>query len=158
MKEVLLYGGLVALVDDADYELVSQYKWHAKRWRTTFYAGACLPGHHHLRMHRLILGAPAGIEVDHQDRDGLNNQRGNIRLATHSQNQANAIKHPLFKGRGTSTFKGVTRMPYGRWVARICVDREWKYLGYFASESDAALAYNNAALLHFGEFARLNDV
>ncbi len=110
-------------------------------------------------MHRAILGVtdPA-IEVDHRSGDGLNNRRGNLREATRAQNSRN-LGLPR---NSTSGFKGVsfTRskgQPLAKpWQASINVNWKGYHLGYFATAAAAARAYDAAARVHFGEFARLN--
>jgi hypothetical protein len=76
MREICMPGGFVALVDDEDYEwLIRDYAWHKIKGESTFYAHAWLRGSKPKRkvyMHRIILGVPKGIEVDHIDGNGLN--------------------------------------------------------------------------------------
>jgi AP2 domain len=156
MKMIPLTQGQVALVDDADFEWLSAFKWHAhKRPGGTFYALRNVPslrgGRTTLRMHRAILsGIP---EVDHVNRNSLDNQRYNLRPATHSQNLAN---------RGcqidnTSGFKGVSwHKGSSKWHARIIVNQLCQYLGTFSEIEAAARAYDAAARENFGEFACLN--
>lgn len=162
MKTISLTRGYVALVDDEDYERLAAFKWHAYVNRTNIirvYAirdiGNTREGNRKIvYMHREVLGC-AG-RVDHHDNDGLNNQRRNLRRATQSQNMHNRRKSP---GK-SSQFKGVhwsTR--YQKWEAHIRNGLPYStYLGRYASEYDAALAYNAAAVKAFGEFARLNDL
>jgi hypothetical protein len=105
-------------------------------------------------MHRFILSAPKGIQVDHRDNDGLHNTRGNIRLCTCQQNQGNSRPTTCH----TSIFKGVHWDKRDRiWQAKIHINRRSIYLGNFIKEIDAALAYDDAAREYFGEFARLNE-
>ena len=107
-----------------------------------------------MHMHRHILKAGPGQEIDHRDGDGLNNQRFNLRYCTDSENHAN--QHHKMAG-CSSHYKGVGwYKATGKWRAVITVDYIFVHLGYFDSESDAAHAYNTAALKFFGEFARLN--
>lgn len=108
-------------------------------------------------MHRLILDAPAGRDVDHANMNGLDNRRVNLRLASHSQNAANQRK---CRKKTLSRYKGIYyyRRRKRPWCAQIKVRGRNKHLGYFETEEEAALAYNRAALEHFGKFARLNQI
>ena len=101
-------------------------------------------------MHRYLLQANPGERVDHQDGNGLNNRRENIRKATSSQNGMNARAQVG----GSSKFKGVWRPT--RWRAEIRVNYKTIHLGSFATEEEAAHAYDEAARRLFGEFARVN--
>ena len=156
MKTIPLTQGQVALVDDADYEWLSAFKWYAhKRDNGDFYAIQRIRNppdkEVQIRMHRMILyGVP---EVDHWNHNTLDNQRGNLRAATKSQNQANSRRHEDNR----SGFKGVTwRKDAGKWVARIIASRRQIHLGFFTGIADAARAYDKAARENFGEFACLN--
>lgn len=153
MKEIPLTQGRVVIVDDEDYEGLARYKWHALRSRRTWYACRDTQGKT-LYIHRVILGA--GVEqVDHIDGDGLNNQRANLRLCTPSQNHTNAAKYRL--SNASSRYRGVSRNGNG-WRARCGGGNTQHYLGTFASEVEAARAYNEAAKRLYGEFACLNDL
>lgn len=107
-------------------------------------------------MHREILGImDSKIKVDHKDRNGLNNQRSNLRIATYSQNASNC------KGRAgsSSKYKGVSKLTTcRRWVAQIWKDKKKHYLGLFKTEKDAAIAYNKEAEKLHGEFAYINKI
>lgn len=151
----LANGKGVAIVDADDAPLVSAYSWRAIPDSHTTYAGARVPGTRgHVLMHRLVLGiSDRRIHVDHVDGDGLNNVRSNLREASDAQNAANRRKQRGF----TSRFKGVFwHKGRGHWVARIKVNGKHSYLGSFATEEDAAASYDRAAVVAFGEFARLN--
>lgn len=153
MKLVELTRGMVACVDDADWPLVSPYNWHVLRGRNTNYAVANVVRdgrRSSLLMHRLIAGAGPSQQVDHRDLNGLNNQRGNIRLCTRSQNCSNADRR-----RRSTAYKGIS-LREGRIYARIQVEGKTLTLGRFETVEDAARAYDAAALRFFGEFARLN--
>jgi hypothetical protein len=102
-------------------------------------------------MHRMFLDAPLDMEVDHRDRNGLNNQRANLRLATHSQNQAN---RRMFKCT-VSGIKGVS--PKGKkWRAQIRFDGNLIRLGTFEDKMFAGQVYKAAAEILHGEFAYSN--
>lgn len=153
MKEIQLTRGLVALVDDEDYELVTQYKWHAsKRGPNLWYAAVGHPlfgGSRYL--HRFIVGAKAGQQVDHIDRNGLNCCKSNLRIVTHSQNMMN--RGP--KAGSVSRYKGVCwHRHYQKWYAQISS----KCIGYYDDVHEAARAYNEAAKKLHGEFAWLNPI
>lgn len=156
MKTILLTQNKEAVVDDSDYLIVSQYKWYAKRDCDHWYAARNLPTDESgrrgtQRMHQLILAATHGFTVDHIDGNTLNNQRGNLRQASKRQQKLNST-------RMDGKFKGIQKQSNGKCLARIIVNGRNYYLGMFGSEAEAARAYNQAALLHFGEFARLNEI
>lgn len=156
MREIPLDKGMVALVDDADYALVSAYKWHALKCCNVWYAFHTLPRVNGkkktIRMHRLIMGFPPNV-VDHKDHDGLNNTRGNLRHATNAQNAENLRKRSDSK----QPYKGIEwDKVNGNWVAYICPNGKKTALGRFHSAEAAARAYDAAAIQFFGEFAHLN--
>lgn len=153
-REVPLSRGLVALVDDADYDrVVGEGKWHARASLHTHYARRnvwvtrerCVT----ILMHAFITGWSL---VDHINGDGLDNRRANMRPATPAQNQQNA------RGRSdnASGLKGVRRLPSGRWAAHIKAHGRRYHLGVFDTSLEAAMAYDVAAVEHFGAFARPN--
>jgi len=160
LKTIPLTQNKFALVDDEDYQDLSQYKWYARRDGNIFYATRSFRVNKKQsaeQMHRRILGLNPGDgkETDHIDMDGLNNQRNNLRIATKGQNEANQI---IYRN-NTSGFKGVHWSKGAKkWMARIKIDSQSKYLGLFESKIDAALAYNKAAIRYFGEFARINQI
>ena len=165
-------GGYVPiLVDDEDYEWLSRFTWFimAGRYaaRQEYSHSIKKPGakraqSHYVKtyMHREIMDAQPGQLVDHANRNTRDNRRENLRICTRSQNQANRIG----KSGGTSRFKGVkkahpsTGMVSRPWVAEIIVDGEYSHLGYFATEEDAAAAYDSAALAAHGDFALTNGL
>ena len=155
MKEIKLTQGLVALVDDEDYEWLNQWKWYALKSCNTYYATRVVRKNTictRIAMHRLIMGNPPCI-VDHVDTDGLHNYRSNLRECTKSQNGMNRLPNK------NSIYKGVRKSPTkGKWRGMIQVDGKCICLGTFNTKKDVAIAYNNAAIKYFGEFARLNEL
>ena len=107
-------------------------------------------------MHRIVANAQPGQIVDHIDRNPLNNQEANLRICTNAQNCAN---RPSQRNNGTSRYKGVSwHRQRRRWQAQIQVLGRQMHLGDYLSEIEAASAYNDAAHLHFGDFAYLNPI
>lgn len=109
-------------------------------------------------LHNFILGRKTNMKemTDHRDRNKLNNRKGNLRECNKSQNAANAIKQ---RGETTSIYKGVYwKKSRSRWVAKITKDYKGIYLGSFISEIGAAMAYNDAAKMYFGEFSLINKI
>jgi hypothetical protein len=161
MIEIQLTQNMVAFIDDEDYDLVKDYKWHTHAHRNTYYAqtfpyikGTGRKGKkHYLSMHRLIIGATQPTQlVDHVNGNGLDNQKENLRFCTNSQNAMNRKQ-----GWGSSLYKGVSyKKATDRWVSRIMLDYKYTYLGSFLSEEAAAKAYDKAAIETYGEFANLN--
>lgn len=167
MKTIKLGGGRlavgrVAIVDDEDFERVSQHRWIITPGRGTNYAYRKWRIGNGRRktqsLHHFVIGITPGTigkyEVDHKNRNGLDCRKENLRLTTGTLNQANTVPRG-----GTSKFKGVAwHKASRRWRAYIQHSRRWKHLGYFAKEIEAAAAYDAAAQKLFGEFARLNIV
>jgi len=159
MKEIQLTQGFVALVDDEDFERVNSVgPWHAVVFPRGVYAKhttARVNGKQKsFSMHNFILGMiDKHTEVDHEDHNGLNNQRGNLRVATYQENQRNRRK----SHNNTSGYKGVCwNKARRKWAAMIRVNGKLIHLGRFVAIEDAAQAYDAAALRYFGEFAFTN--
>lgn len=158
MKQILLTQGRVALVDDANYERLNKYKWHTKTYPHLFYAIRTIGTpvcRHNECMHRIILGLRPGdgLQCDHVDGDGLNNQRSNLRVCSRNENQYNRRK----RSPGSSKYKGVRR-DRRWWRVDIQVNKKSIYLGRFDSELMAALAYDEAAKKYFKGFALTNQM
>jgi hypothetical protein len=166
MKEIKLTQNQVALVDDQDYEYLSQWGWYCNwnRYTQSFYADRNKRTglkSQHVRMHRVIMEMILGRKlnskehIDHINHNTLDNTRENLRIATKSQNGANRGKQM----NNTSGYKGVYwHKGVGKWIAQIKVDGKIIYLGLFESKIDAAIVYNQAATEYFGEYALLNEL
>lgn len=158
MKKIPLTQGKYALVDDESFEYLSQWKWFAEKIGRTWYASRGLydpiKKRHGkmLRMHRVIMKNPIKKLVDHKDRNGLNNQRCNLRVCTKS---TNAMNYERIKSK--TGYRGVC-MTKNKWSSGIKVNYKRINLGVFLTPELAALAYNKAAIKYHKEFAILNEI
>ncbi|HLK61573.1 MAG TPA: AP2 domain-containing protein [Chthonomonadaceae bacterium] len=147
---------MVAWVDEQDAERVRAYRWYPSPQATTTYAITRINQggkRTSLYMHRLIMQPQADQQVDHINGNGLDNRRSNLRVCSLQQNLRNTGN----QAGSTSCYKGVYwKKSVGRWVARISVEGKQRHLGYFRDEEEAACAYDRAARIAYGEYARLN--
>ena len=146
------------IVDSDDYIYLSKHKWTLERTPYTAYAHRKIRRTKTIKMHRVIMNASHGVEVDHINHDGLDNRRSNLRLCSSSQNNQNQKLHRSYAGKTLSSkYKGVSwQRQIKRWMSYITNAGRRIYLGTFLQEVDAALAYDKAARQLFGEFAYLN--
>lgn len=167
MKSVLSQDDVRALFD---YDPAGQLLWKVDRGtnKTKGRAAGWLDQHGYTRvslnqekfgLHRLIFLWHHGylpLTVDHIDRNPGNNRIENLREATLAEQARNCKAHT---GRGDSSqWKGVSYHAKKRnWRAYVQADGKPTYLGSFAAEADAALAYNFAAAEAHGAFAVLNE-
>ena len=146
------------LIDDEDSHFLTEYTWHiTPQGRThNLVAHVYRDGKRTTQtLHRLVMNAPKGLLVDHADGNGLNNTRANLRLADYVQNGRNR----RVGVNNTSGFKGVTyhaKRPRSPYRADIQAQGKSRTIGHFQTATDAALAYDAAALASFGEFACTN--
>jgi hypothetical protein len=165
VREIRLSAGRKTLVDDFLFDRLSVFLWQSKGSGTSrdavYAARSDRSTDKHNKtvlMHReiweMVNGAiPVGMEIDHINRDKLDNRLENLRVCTRSQNTMNRIKLES----KSSRFKGVVFRPSrGKYEAKIRKNGEEIYLGIFKSEIDAAQAYDAKAVELFGEFAKLN--
>lgn len=155
MKEIPLTRGMVALVDDEDYEWLSAYRWYARPGYQTFYAVRGIQNGKSVRtiyMHREIIHPEPGMHTDHLNHNGLDNRRCNLRSCTHQENLSNCVlKRP-------NEYRGVQQGLY-TWTAYVTTNGKPKYLGAYGTPEHAAYAYNLAVIAEGLEDLRpLNDV
>jgi hypothetical protein len=151
-KAIPLTKGKVAIVDDADFEWLNQFKWCAAKSGNSYYpVRRCRQDGKYVTMfmHYLLCGKRA----DHINGNGCDNRRGNLRPATPQQN----VFNQKLRVTSTSGFKGVTwNKRYGKWQAQIGHNGKNKHIGLFVNLEEAARAYDAKARELFGEFARTN--
>jgi len=156
MKKIPLSNGKFTMVDDENYELLRQFKWHPQICGKYVYAYRRHKINNKkttISMHRSICFPPKNMEIDHIDGNGLNNIKKNLRICTTSLNQANSKK----RKNTSSTYKGVSwHKILKKWQTRIRLNGKEIHAGYFQNEIDAAKAYDLTASNFFGDFAKLN--
>lgn len=164
-KRIPLSGKLggYAIVDDEDYEYLMQWRWRNVKGRAVRFESRKRPGTHwkedkriykvHL-MHRDIMNAPKGMDVDHINHDGLDNRKANLRICTHAQNSFNSSS----TRKNQSGYKGVheDKRQENVWYVSIrFFGTTYNFWGYKTAK-EAALEYDNVAKQLFGEFANPN--
>lgn len=147
-REIPLSKGLVALVDDGDYDALSRHKWCAQRGKGTHYAmrKVVLAGEQHfVYMHVAIMGARPGMQIDHIDHDGLNNQRDNLRHVTQHGNMQNR------RGANRNAASGqrnVYPTPNGTYNVKMQIGQKIITIGTFRTLDDAVLAAESGRRQH----------
>lgn len=155
MKTIQLTQNQVALVDDDDYEYLSQWKWFAHRdpKNNCFYALRNEGKHPHrttVPMHKVIVNDDAVIEIDHVNHNTLDNRKENLRPCNDHQNQYNRA----IQKNNKSGYKGVY-WHKGKWTVQIRTDKG-TFFEYYTDKILAARAYDRLAKKYHGEFAYLN--
>lgn len=170
MKILKISRGLETKIDDEDYEAIASqdfnYRSQPLRWQATYCSTDKKRGYYvsktidykKWKLHRYIYFLRGinieGLEIDHKDGDGLNNQFSNLRISTSSQNKINrGVRSDNKLG-----MKGVEKLPTGRFAAYIVKDSKKTHLGVYKTVEDAGLAYNRAAIEMWGEYAWTNKI
>jgi len=142
-----------AIIDAEDLSRLNGYKWTLAKNK---YVISKTFGKM-VYLHRLIAKTPEGKITDHINCNRLDNRKANLRLATDTQNNQNKNSR-----RGSSKYKGVCFLKTKKWplkkpwLSYITCNKKRKYLGYYATEEEAAHVYDKAAKELFGEFAKPN--
>ena len=146
-----------AIVDDDLYDYLNQWKWHCTSQGSAMRSEMRNGIQHGILMHRVIMNAEEGEEVDHINHNTLDNRRENLRICSKQENKQNRRK--LNEKQASSIFKGVSINPQNYYYeVSISVNGKKKFIGYFISEIAAANAYNFYAKKYYKDFACLNDV
>jgi len=153
MQKLTIKLEKTVLVDDEDWEKLKHHDWYISG---SGYVAAS-NNNQLIYMHRMIMGNPVDMWVDHKNGIKTDNRRSNLRTCNPSQNRANSVKYSSSKRRLTSKFKGVHKKSITRnWSVQIQHLGKRFHLGYFKDEVEAALAYDKKAKELFGEYAHLN--
>lgn len=153
MKYIMMAKGRRVMVDDTDYDWLNQWRWrlvagYACRMRLKGEDSSS-----HIYMHRMIMDAPKGTEVDHINHDELDNTRQNLRIASHQENAWNRDKQK----NNTSGYNGVTWVKKAqRWRAAVAQDGKSIYLGQYKDIKEAVKARDAFVMEHRSGFAVLN--
>lgn len=163
MKTILLSNSRkTTQISDSDFISISKFNWRIDNngYATRYYFCKKTKKQKIIFMHKQIYGHKDGFVVDHKDRDKLNNKRSNLRFATKSQNSMNSEKKSHIKGKPCSSkYKGVSfEKRKNLWISYITISGKAKKVGRFKKEEDAARNYNKFAKIHYGKFAKLNEI
>jgi hypothetical protein len=150
MKTIPLTQNKFAIVDDEDYVILKNVSWCANNSDGRFYAIGHIDGKR-VQMHRFVCRADKKYSIDHINGNTLDNRKENLRACTWSENARNS----KLSSKNKSGFKGVEKTKSG-YVVRIGYLNKKIHVGSFRSAEEAASAYDEAASMHFGEFARTN--
>ena len=158
MKTIKLTHDKITIVDDEDFDFLSQWKWsfdtslgyaYRKKYINPKYGRK-------IYMHRLLLKTPKGLVTDHINQDRLDNRRTNLRICTVRQNLLN---QPKRKKPTTSKYKGVAwHKQRNKWRVYAKIDGRQKHLGLFTDEKEAAKRYNDFVVTVIGDFVSVNPL
>lgn len=149
MKLLLRTPNKSVFIDPEDFERLSKFKWYyvgyKKGGRDNGYAWTKI-NKRTVRMHRLIINCPENLEVDHINRNGLDNRKKNLRIVTHRGNMFNLslAKNNKSGVRGVHLYKKT-----GKWTAQLQIDRKGYHLGFFDKKIDAIEARKTAEKAQF---------
>lgn len=160
MRQMQITGGYTALVDEDDYERLSRYRWTADVRKSGVYAKRHIDKRWNgermriiIYLHMSVMGHPrGGKQIDHKDRNPLNNTKSNLRVCTPAENRRNSISWKTNK----TGYRGVDPRPSGRYGAYITHNYKNIFIGTYDTPEQAARAYDQKAIELFGEFANLN--
>ena len=161
-KRIPLVNSGFVIVDDEDFSLASQFKWHKKTYSGRYsYAARSVrkntkSGWGTEFLHVAIMRPRKGFVVDHIDGNGLNCSRGNMRVCKFFNNVRN---RRVIQSNNTSGYKGVSlHGQTGKWEAGIRVNGVRIYLGLYGDNREAAFVFNKAAIKYHGKYAKLNEI
>ena len=153
---IWLSQGKYAIVDNEDYDFLNQWKWHANcGYALRKIKAQCKSRQKALAMHRFINNTPEGLLTDHIKGRTLDNRKSNLRICSGAENQHNQ----RLSAANTSGLKGVRwNKKLRKWQTGINVNKKAVYLGLYENKTEAAIAFDKAAVKHHGEFAKTNKM
>jgi hypothetical protein len=155
MKQIPLTQGLFTTVDDDMYDYLMQWKWYASKSGNGNWRAVRIANRKWVAMHRVIMNASSGMDVDHINGNDLDNCRSNLRVCTHAENMFNQ----RVRSDSTTGIKGVYTVINKKTIkyrAQIQFGKKQIHLGTYFNIEDAARAYDIAAKKHHGDFANTN--
>lgn len=158
-KLIPLTQGKFAIVDEDDYDFLTQWKWSLSgRYARTVFYPKDINGklaRIEVLMHKILMGDIPGKITDHINNNSLDNRRCNLREATLNDNARNKIKYKD----SISKYKGLSWSEERKnWHVKISVNDKTINLGRFKDEEYAALVYDIWAMYYFGDFAKTNKM
>lgn len=157
VKEILLQNGIVAMVDDEDYERCMEHTWSLGATSRTLWTVSTTINSEMISLQRFLLGLVKGDgkEISFLDKNRLNYQKNNLIIGD--------SKLKIIRRRGhsnsSSKYKGVSwSKRLSKWEVTITYNRKRNHLGFYKDEDEAAKIYNAAALKFFGENAYQNII
>ncbi len=151
MKTIKLTQNKVTIVDDEDFEYLSQFKWHYMGYAVRHSTSKFGLKRKSIFIHREVINAPDDMEVDHINGDKLDNRKTNLRICTHAENQRNRKIDKDNK----SGYRGVSKHQ-NKWLVHLILNGKIVFNKTFDTPEEAALAYDEAAKKYHGRFAKLN--
>lgn len=142
MKYIKLTRNKEAIVDDEDFDLISKYKWYCSSMGYAQRSDRVNKKRVEVLLHRFLLKAKKGQEIDHVNRNPLDNRKENLRFCTRSENNHNRGMNK----NNSSGYKGVYwHKGAKKWLAQIMLDRKRINVGLFSSPLLAYLAMKKYA-------------
>lgn len=143
MKKIKLSQGEFAIVDSEDFEKINQHNWYCDNNRAV--RNSKMVSYQRgkkILMHREVMGASDGSQIDHINRNPLDNRKINLRIVTASQNQMNRVVGGVYWHKRAK-----------KWQVTISKNRKQRHIGYFESKEVAVKARREAERKYFGEYA-----
>lgn len=151
---IKLTQGKWTIIDEIDYDKVKRFKWHTSvpQGGKTYYARSIPPGAGKrriaIKLHQLLRPCPRYFEVDHKNRNGLDNRISNLQVVTHAKNMLNkGLRLDNATGYAGVSWDGIKN----KWHAQIFAQGKQKHLGFFICFNKALASRKDAEIKYFGK-------